>query len=332
MTIEWKEILVLLHGITPKADEERHTTEYTRLKDNIEKYRQRDHPDKPAFWSTIELEWGSSKSNSGGMDAHLAEVERKVMQAAKKADVWPGPDWWSEIWAPVRFARPRIRDWLILGVADLFYYVSKDGEIAVRKHVFSYLNQAVHDCLTDIQEKAAAGVDPGDVGVSLTFVGHSAGGIIMHDLLYHLFRKPLEHEAKPAGSDEEREAIDELRDLVHIDQRLRIRRFYTLGSPITPLTFRSDSLIKKLKDDEKLEPADIGLAPDARLPNPRWVNMVDIDDPAAYPVAFLYNIENGAAEPAIIQDRQVDVGDSPFSAHGGYWADDGVAKTIAQTF
>jgi hypothetical protein len=330
MATEWLEILVLLHGITPTPDECLHTADYALLKTNIEKIRQKDYPDKPKFWSTIELEWGSRVSNSAGMDAHLAEVQRKVMRYAAQADVMPDQDWWSEIWAPLRFARPRLRDWLILGVADLFYYVSKDGEAAIRQHVFNCLNEAVKGCLA-ASSVPARGADGRDHGVSLTFVGHSAGGIILHDLLYHLFRDEGEHAAKPGATRVEREAIDELRDLVHRDRRLRVRRLYTLGSPITPLVFRADSLIRKLRDDLKLAPADIGLSPDPALPNPRWVNLVDIDDPAAYPVAFLYDTHAAGQSVGIVQDRQVDVGDNPFSAHRGYWSDRSVAKIIVQT-
>jgi hypothetical protein len=96
--------------------------------------------------------------------------------------------------------------------------------------------------------------------------------------------------------------------------------------------FRADSLIKKLADGELIQPKDIGLDADDSLPNPRWINFVDKDDLAAYPLAFFYaQSADGSGQPAVV-DRHVDVSDNPFEAHSAYWRSKRLAKAIAENW
>ncbi len=118
-----------------------------------------------------------------------------------------------------------------------------------------------------------------------------------------------------------------LRDLVKKDQ-LRLRRFYTMGSPIAPLALRSNGLIARLRDRRLLEPSAIGLAPQPDLAGPRWLNFIDRDDLAAYPLAFMYN---PVPEP-VVKDLFVDVGDSLATAHNRYWWSRAVAGHIAKNW
>ena len=106
-----------------------------------------------------------------------------------------------------------------------------------------------------------------------------------------------------------------------------MRRFYTIGSPITPLVFRADSLIQKIRQNDLLDPESIGLRQSDGLPNPRWVNFWDKDDVAAFPVDFLY-----ASVQNVIQDKYVDLGDVFPAVHNKYWYSSDVADYIAETF
>jgi hypothetical protein len=201
-------------------------------------------------------------------------------------------------------------------MADLFYYISLDGEKAVRKHVFSYISKKIVEAAQESNN------------ISLTFMAHSAGSVIVHDLLYHLFRSS-KAKVSVAG-------ITDLRSLVRED-RLRIRRFYSMGSPITPTVFRSNALLKKIKKDEllDLDPAEKGFRESDELSNPRWVNFWDIDDLAAFPVENLYkNIPDPKKNnKKIIEDKYVDVGDFlPHIVHGQYWANEEIADYIAETW
>jgi hypothetical protein len=219
----------------------------------------------------------------------------------------------------IRLFRPVVGQLLILAFADMFYYVSKDGEIAIREHVFTYLADQIQRAKHEV-----------DGPVSLTFIGHSGGGIIIHDLLYHLFRDPAELAKKEEAGEAEYPGIKALRALIAAGQ-LRLRRFYTMGSPITPLMFRSDSLVEKLRKGEQLNPEDIGLRAADGLSNPRWVNFVDKDDMAAYPLEFLY-LNRDQSRGQVIQDKYIDVSDNPMVVHGKYWGSPAVAAHIAETF
>ena len=106
---------------------------------------------------------------------------------------------------------------------------------------------------------------------------------------------------------------------------------YTFGSPITPLTFRSNKLIEKVMNSSQktgfLKPKDIGIIDYSGSTNPKWVNFWDPDDAIAYPLEFLYDKHNGA-----IEDHCIDVSDLASIAHGKYWTNRKIAKYIAKTY
>jgi hypothetical protein len=108
---------------------------------------------------------------------------------------------------------------------------------------------------------------------------------------------------------------------------LRIRKFYSMGSPITPMIIRSDSLLTRLINSEKLDPEDLGLRQSDGVPNPRWVNFWDQDDVAAFPVEFLYDNTN-----KVIEDKYLELGDVFPPCHSKYWTSVEMARYIAETF
>ena len=108
---------------------------------------------------------------------------------------------------------------------------------------------------------------------------------------------------------------------------LRVRRFYTFGSPISLLSIRAHSLINKLRNHQLLDTEDIGLRQADGLSNPRWVNFWDKDDLLAAPVSFLYDNSVG-----VIEDMPVNAGIVLPSAHTDYWYSLEMANHIAKTF
>jgi len=303
----WIELPIFIHGVTPDEFPGDHQPEYTALYNNIQKALA--EQGKPKFLEApIPVEWGwrnpEDDTTNSPDDSFLADVERKIAKQAFAAesgimDITLNPE---------RLLNRTIRKFILFGASDLIYYTSADGESTVRSHVFSLISQSIDDYLKIPNAR-----------VSLTLVGHSAGSLIAHDLLYHLFGR---------GKDTPYPEVQKIRDLTK-SSRLRVRRFYTIGSPITPLIFRANSLITKFHNNELLDPIDIGLLPDPSLSNPRWVNFWDKDDVASYPVSFLYNQEPGNK---IIQDQYVDIGDFFPDVHNAYWSSALVAQNIAKTF
>lgn len=310
-TTMWNEVLVFIHGITPDPKPGSHTQDYQDLYKNIANALER-IPDpenrKPKFpVPLIGVEWGwQSSSYPTTNDEYLAMAELALSDQAFRREL--GVQNLDFTLNPFRMLRPMVRRLIFYGFADLMYYVSRDGEQAIRNHVFKYIADQVRELGSMVS----------GANLSLTFITHSAGTLIVHDLLYHLFRgQELPSEIK--------EVNEVLRELVHTN-RLRVRRLYTMGSPLAPLMFRSDSLIAKMRDQQVLLPQNIGFVPHQDLAGPRWINIWDKDDVAAYPVSFLY--ENGNKW---LEDKYIDVSDSVLTAHNKYWQSDKVAKYIAET-
>ena len=194
---------------------------------------------------------------------------------------------------------------------DLFYYVSSDGERGVRNHVFEQIARAVNQL-------------PHGQDLSLTLFTHSAGTVIAHDFLYHLFGAA----ASPLAAVSAQKEVLAVRDLVDAGS-LRVRKLFTMGSPITPLVFRADSLLLKVVLGQKIDPAGLGLKPDPELGAPRWVNFWDRDDVISFPLAFNYA---AVQNQAVVEDFYADIGDFFPAVHGKYWSSTKVAARMAEVW
>jgi hypothetical protein len=303
--MEWTEIPLFIHGISPDRDPATGMKQYyqllRRVKENL-----KEHPGKKLSDDEIFITWGvpTSPPQHEGTDQHLAEVERKIQEKVKNS--------MGSAYSNPFGLTGYVRDFLFYGITDLFYYISADGELALREHVFEHISKTI--------SKLDKGVED---HFSLTIFGHSAGSVIAHDLLYHLFSEKKHGSEKGTGY---REGMVTLREMVE-NRRLRVRRLYTFGSPISLLVLRAESLINRFRSGKLLNPEDIGLKGDVTLAGPRWVNFWTRHDLASYPVEFLYLNETG-----VIEDREISSSISPASAHTGYWTSDEMAEYIARTF
>lgn len=297
---EWLEIPVFIHGIIPTLKPEKHDEEYDFLLKLINKSLIRKGK-LPFTESPITIEWGWESGESQENDRFLAQAEINVASgvAQEVKRTW---DW---TFNPLRMLHNRLRKNFLLGFADMFYYASADGKKAVRNNVFNHLSKEIAN-----RKKA-------NEKISLTFITHSAGTVIAHDFLFHLFRKKQPSEFKK---------VNDIRKLVQ-QNNLRIRKFYTMGSPITPLIIRSDSLLLKIVKKKKIDIESMGLTlPYKDIKNPRWINFWDRDDIISYPLAFLYD-HHGE-----IVDKYLDLGDIFPKVHNLYWSSKKVADEIARTF
>jgi len=146
------------------------------------------------------------------------------------------------------------------------------------------------------------------------------GSIIAHDFLYNTFREDVSSET---------DKVNVLRrDLVD-KSRLRVRRLFTFGSPISLSIFRKQKLIDLVKDDEKIGVQELGFRQDDELSFPRWVNYWDKDDVISYPLAFLYET---FGENKVVEDKNIDVSDLVSSAHGKYFESEEMAKDMARVW
>lgn len=304
---EWLEVPIFIHGVSPEMKPTSHRGEYSDLLKAVNAgLKERG---KPRLTKPIRIEWGRKYPGAKGMDQYLSQVER-ILNAGVLESMGIGN--YSGIFGVYK----PIRELLFFGVADLMYYVSSDGKETLRRLVF---RRIANQIITLAQQSNR---------LSVTFFTHSAGSLIAHDLLYYLFGKKYkkgeleESNVKGILKYARRKSKEDTSATL-----LRVRRLYTFGSPISLLSIRAHSLIKKLRDHQVLDTEEIGLRQADGLSNPRWVNFWDKDDLLAAPVSFLYDNSTG-----VIEDRPVNAGIILPSAHTEYWHSLEMANYIADTF
>lgn len=299
MDDEWLEIPVFIRGITPVSKPLKQDAQHKGLLNLInialKKRGKMLFVERP-----LNIEWGWDNGQKHN-DRYLAEAQlilgNVTNSITKKIN--------DLSFNPFRILNNRLRHVFVAGFSDMFYYISSDGEKSVRRTIFNKLSEEIHK---RISEKK----------ISLTILAHSAGSVIAHDILFHLFGRKRES----------MDAINKLRKLI-MNKELRIRKFYTFGSPLTPMIFRADSLLMKVIKKEKINPEDIGFLYHDNLTNPRWVNFWDKDDIASFPIEFLYETNNGEK---VVEDKYLDLGDRFPWVHSRYWKDYRIADYIAKTF
>lgn len=303
---KWLEIPVLIHGVDPRMRPEGHGADYASILNLINRELKKQGK-KPFSEKPIAVEWGWDSGQSKENDRYLAQAERIIAEKVERAEKKVKSYFFARLlhkW--YEFLRKGV---FLTGVADMFYYVSQDGETAVRNNVFNHIAREI--------TKRRQGKDK---RISLTFIAHSAGTVIAHDLLYHFFGR----KGKSPVS-----AINSIRKLAEA-KKLRIRRVFTLSSPITPLMLRSNTLLHKVIRGMKLDPEDIGLQKKDKLSNPRWINFWDKYDIISFPLEFSY--KRGGGE-RVVRDETVDLKGFLFwKVHNRYWRSREVARRIARVF
>ncbi|MEM6552305.1 MAG: hypothetical protein AAF750_09295 [Planctomycetota bacterium] len=324
-----REALVMVHGVQPGTNPQPHDADYTAIFNGVSGQLPHDSPWKTA--PIISVEWGERYPATDGPDRNhhfLSAAQRYYGKAT--LDTLKATDRFSI--NPARYVIDGLRDLVMLGFGDMFYYVSQDGKASLRTEL---VNQVV-DGLTPPNGT------PDDEAWSLTFVGHSAGSVICADFLFLLFYdhnridKFLgDHEdLSPAEYDALKDKLQTLREMAR-QGRLRVRRLITLGSPFALVLPRNRALVERLANQQPLDPAHYGLAHSpadqpgspfdtSPLTGPRWINIWDRDDPIAYPVAQLFNA------PDHVTDLHINVSNSVAKAHGAYWDDRTVHKQLAE--
>ena len=315
--VAWKEIVVFVHGITPEPYVQAHAQTYDglyKLVNDELKVQQK----KPLGSDKIYVEWGWQASQ--GKDKNLAEAQRKLTLSTFEEYV-KAKDF---TFNPTRAVVKGLRNMFMYGIGDMFYYVSEDGKQSIRNNVFETILKKLEDSSRPNKSSKKYSEN-----ISLTLFGHSAGTVILHDLLFHIFFQKIKGRNNSVAYEDRLNTVR----VAAQNGKIRLRKFYTFGSPITPLTFRSDNLVQMAANSsngrEFLKPEDIGIKSyrDLKKSLPRWVNFWDPDDLISFPVEHLYKDKG-----KIIEDKCIDVSDNPFDAHGKYWTNKKVAKYIAETY
>lgn len=315
-----REYVVYIHGVQPDVQGGSHKSDYDALHDAIIR--------RPglSFYDRIDIEWGWEAPGVQEANRLLTKAQENLGNGVFGSISRSSWDWTVN---PARIAFSKLRDLVFYGFGDMFYYVSEDGKKSVRQTIASKICSKIFDSQMSISPEPS---------ISLTIVGHSAGAVAAFDFLYFLFS---EHSSTATQSEEERAKTwtgSDLPDLIKLRRwakagNLRIRKFYSLGSPISLVAFRKNEVLELLANNQKLNPGDYGFESDFNSfmdqlsgEKPRWVNIWDKDDPISWPVEPLMN--NGKR---LVQDLQPDVGDG-FMTHTAYWRSKEVHRIIADNW
>jgi len=326
-----KECVVYIHGVT-NEQECGHEAQYKLLHSGIRKYQ----AEWPETFTGVEWGWHPSDAPNPVSHQLLADAERTLGERAIEA-VSKASDFTIN---PLRMAVNEFRPLMINNFSDMFYYVSTQGKAAVR---LATARQIVNSLTETLEEPEPL--------ISLTLVGHSAGSVVAFDLLFYLFyanhkaehfidfsqiETPKSDKVTPEAAapvEQTMSALEKLRALAQHD-RVRIRRLFTFGSPITSIAFRSDAVLKILSSkagkSNRINAGFHGLNKNPRafgqpLKGPRWINIWDKDDLVAWPVEPLMT-DTGT----IVVDEYVDVSDNPLRAHTAYWDSEEVYRVIGK--
>ena len=285
-----KNIIIYIHGISPDPNPSDHKKYYNVFEKGLKKSFSAQNLEYPS--TRIDIEWGHNFTGINTDDQHLAKVQKKLLENINEKSK-QHPDLTIN---PLRLVHYMIRENFILGFSDIFYYISEDGKAAVRKNVNN---------LPTLKDNES---------YSFTIIAHSAGTVIMHDLLFIIFGG----KSKPYLDDDNvKQKLASIQAYAK-NGKFHIKTFITLGSPITPLIIRSKDLMEKINSDQKIDSTEIGIKSGSL-----WLNFWDKDDVISYPLDFLYQTQG------LIKDQYIDLGDVFPTCHNNYWGNQEIHKTIA---
>lgn len=321
---EWTEVAIVVHGITPNRVIPEHDPSYERFSENLKRtfYRLRlNHRFDFTFDenNVIYTFYGSKRAEqlSGSNPSNNLEHLQQIIGEfdAKRWD--QTKDLPDSLLRQTAFKK--VREVLLYGISDAFYYNSPKGGKAIRSVLLKQVYYGLQKCKVVTEE----GIIPEPKKLSITIFAHSLGAIVMYDLLELISVEEIEN-LKEAVDDPEAQVI--LEGFYKLKQagRVRIRKFFSMGTQIPVMYLKYDDTMDEMLEGRFRDVAHI-FPEDDNLEDPRWINLWDKDDILGYPVEYLFNHrpETGSQ---IVKDVAVDAGD--YLPHIAYWWSQDVAEAI----
>lgn len=330
-----RDVLVLLHGVTLKAQPDDHQGEYDRLWAALKRER---GELESALAKVIRIEWAHEPKRTPTPPVTELREDERIMRAENFIDDRTRHDWVrsdrspyhhpSEAWPGLmtflarvvsRFTLRRFvvtpikRQVMVRGFTDAIYYSSPDGERAARRAVYGQLLAGLEEYENDT--------------VRLHVVAHSLGVTVAFDFLYGLFAET--GGAPDFITENERSDAPEVLEAVNRyrlwrekakDQTLQLGSKASAGGQLPLLLMRKQTLVNRLAGHEKLGVDVIGIRPDDQV---KWKIFYDPDDVLGFPARRLFG------EQAAIQEYEVETGWNPIAAHTGYWGNAQVQRETA---
>lgn len=307
-----KEFIVYIHGITCNCEPGPHIDEYDKIHNGVGSLL----PPNSEWHNAVvcRTEWGWNYDKQQSPSSHRALnnaqnifAERVLDKVNSSKDISLNP---------LRLALTPLRNLMLYGFSDLFYYISSEGKLAIRTSICEQIAKDIGNLLDD-----------DDSLISLTLIGHSAGSVIAIDISYYLFSGKIYSFINKQTSPETVKVFERLRKKAD-DQKLRLRRLITLGSPISMMACRKDAVVELLAAGKKIDPALHGIIDNPKfekLSGARWINIWEKDDPVALPIEPLMDNSSSSVEDVLLHSTNF-----ISKAHNLYWSSSKVHRVIAK--
>jgi len=316
-------VFVMVHGIVPNREPADHQREYRGFWDALRSAR----PELSEFAPPIGVEWGHPLPRGGEIrdDQRLGVAQKliasRVEYRAVRANSGPLEEVIprSSLRPPTALITRLLTDPIkervaLLGLSDVVYYCSQDGERALRRAVYGEVLGALEP-YRDARE------------VRLHLFGHSLGVTLAFDFLYGLFAPS---EQWPSGQPDfalDPGVPEELRERYMtwraraVEGRLRLGSKSSAASQLPLLLMRKQRLVDRFAvPDTRLDASVIGVRADGL---PQWLLFYDVDDVLGFPTKPLFTPEHA------LREIEVRTGLEPLSAHLGYWYNARVQEEVA---
>jgi hypothetical protein len=316
-------VLVMIHGIVPVREPADHQREYAAFWSALCAVR----PELRDFAPPVGVEWGHPLPSSGELRADerlgaaQAQIASRVVYSAVRAQSEPLeeviPN--SRLHPPsallTRILTDPIKEQVaLLGLGDVVYYCSEEGERAVRRAVYG---------------KVLAALEPYDGAreLRLHVFGHSLGVTVAFDFLFGLFA-PGELWAQGTPDFARDPDVPQLQREQYLrwrarasEGRLVLGSKSSAASQLPLLLLRKQRLVDALTvPGARIDATVIGIRPNAGT---QWLLFYDVDDVLGFPSRPLFTPE------AALKEIEVRTGLEPLSAHLGYFRNVRVQDEVA---
>jgi hypothetical protein len=316
-------VLAMVHGIIPMREASDHRSDYGPFWAALCAARR----ELRDFAPPIEVEWGHPLPGSRTLraDQRLGVAQKQIASRVEYRAVKRGHEPLEEVIPHSRLHPPTalltrlltdpIKEQVaLLGLSDVVYYCSEEGERALRLAVYGTVLQAL-DPYRDARE------------LRLHVFGHSLGVTVAFDFLFGLFAPSEMWAARQPDFATDPGVPDALRERYLLwrsraaEGRLRLGSKSSAASQLPLLMLRKQKLVDLLAEPgARIDASVIGIREDGA---PHWLLFYDVDDVLGFPTRPLFSPERA------LHEIEVRTGLEPLSAHLGYWRNVRVQEEVA---
>jgi len=314
-------VLIMIHGITLETYPLTHQADYDQILQGLTK-------DTPAlagaFAQKIFVEWGHRPPDTATAelrpDQRIMDAENTLHNLAGFDAVRADHNPLNHTIEPMEHPIETVVDTAIsvgtspikevvamYGFTDVFYYVSVDGEQAVRSTVYHQILSQI-DALRNQPQ------------VCLHIYGHSLGITVAHDFLYGLFAPDhVPGYYIQAATPQDKDDYEYWRGRAQAGT-LSLGSFSCTASQLCLMTMRKQSMVDMLAAGQTLDPSVIGV----RADKVHWRLFYALIDVLGYPSRKVYGDSAG------IEEFEVFNGFNPVTVHNDYGSNATVISEMAK--